>query len=225
MLERAESFPGRSLIVGANLEGPTPAFAMMTIQSQQRMDGMLRIDACTTKEAADDLLSNYQLSPRVDAKNFRFRYGCPDDILAQWESLGVIRKYLVDRILVCPDCGSIPTWRNACPKCGSARYRRTRLVHHFACAHVDHADSFQSSDGELRCPKCQATQLTAGTDYQYISGPLTCFDCQESGCQPTLCCMCHRCVKRFDPSAATEQELHGYHVERLDLLDLVAASK
>jgi len=222
-IDRATRLPGRSIIIGATPYEMAPAFAMLRILSQRRINGSLQINACPVKESEDDLLSPQQLTPRIDAKQFRFQYGCSTDVLQRWESLGVIRRYLLDRILVCPQCSSIPTWRYACPKCGSARYGRTSLIHHFACAHVGPADSFQSADGSLRCPKCRATRLIAGTDFQYVDGPLNCFDCGEAGCQPTLSCLCHRCAQRFDPSAATEQELYGYHVQRLDLLDLVAS--
>jgi predicted nucleic-acid-binding Zn-ribbon protein len=224
-IDRANPLPGRSIVIGASPYELATAFVTLNIVSQQHHGGSLQLNVCPVAEPADDLLSPQQLTPRVDAKQFCFRYGCPADVLERWESLGVIRKYLVDRILVCPHCSSIPTWRYACPKCGSARYGRTSLVHHFACAHVGPADSFQATDGGLRCPKCRATRLIAGTDFQYVAGPLSCFDCEQTGCQPTLSCLCHRCAQRFDPSAATEQELYGYHVERLDLLDLVAASQ
>jgi hypothetical protein len=225
MLDRTDSFAAQFAVVGANLDGPGTAFAMMMVQSQQLIGDQRRIDLSNLKDPAMDILSEQHLAPRIDAKHFRIRHGYPEDVLAQWESLGVFRKYLVDRILVCPQCGSIPTWRHACPKCGSARHQRTRLVHHFACAHVDHADSFQSTQQGLRCPKCRATGLIAGTDFQYVAGPLNCFDCELNGGQPVLSCLCHCCLQRFDPSSATEQELHGYHVDRLDLLDLVVTSE
>ena len=84
---------------------------------------------------------------------------------------------------------------------------------------------FQPDGDALRCPKCRATRLIAGTDFQYIPGPLNCFDCNASGCQGVLCCMCHQCQDRFDPNEASELDLYGYHVDRLDLLDIVAASQ
>ncbi len=130
-LNRNEHFPGRNLVVGASLPGQTRRFMMLTIHSQQQIDGALRIDACQIKNPDESIFSEHNLAPRIDAAKFRFMNGCDDDVLVQWESIGVLRKYLVDRVLVCPDCRSLPTWRYACQQCGSARYSRDRLIHHF----------------------------------------------------------------------------------------------
>lgn len=225
MIEAADRIPSQHLIAGANLAGQPRRFTMLAIRSQKATDGKLRIEACPVRDQQEDLLSSCNLKPRVDARRFQFVYSVSRDILSQWESLGVLRRYLVDRVLVCPTCKSIPTWRHACPKCGSARHSRDRLIHHFACAHVGLANTFQSVGNALACPKCRATQLIAGTDFEYMAGPLKCFDCQESGCQPTLGCLCHQCHRRFGPAEATEMDLYGYHVERLDLLALDAPPK
>jgi hypothetical protein len=225
MIDAEESIPSQHVIVGASLAGRPRSFTMLAIQSQNTINRELRIDACPVKDEKEDLLSNRNLTPRVDTRQFQFTYAFSREILSQWESLGVLRRYLVDRVLVCPGCESIPTWRKACPKCGSARHSRDRLIHHFACAHVGNANTFQSMGNVLQCPKCCATRLIAGTDFEYVAGPLKCFDCQQSGCQPTLGCLCHQCLRRFTPTEATEMELYGYHVDRLDLLAFDATSE
>ncbi|QDT11854.1 hypothetical protein [Planctomycetes bacterium K23_9] len=224
-MQRDEQLPTRMVVIAANLNGRFPTFATLRIADQYRMDGQLRIEGTIVNEPADDFLSAQKLSPRIEAQNFSFGYGAPREVLKQWESIGVIRRYLVDRILTCPGCNSIPTWRNACPGCGSARFETRQLIHHFACAHIGETHSFETPEGGLSCPKCRAKHLIVGADFQYTSGPLECLDCAESGCQPVLGCMCHRCMHRFAPSEATEMEVHGYHFERMDLLDLVAASQ
>lgn len=216
--------PSKSLVMGASLAGRTRRFAALSIHSQQLVDGLLRIDGRVIKDPAEDMLSKYNLTPRIDVASFRFKYGCDEEVLMKWESLGVVHKYLVDRVLVCPKCESIPTWRHACAKCGSARYRRDRLIHHFACAHVDHAAAFQGNGETLQCSKCLKTHLMPGTDFEYIEGPVTCFDCKSSGGQPILSCMCHRCLERFGVEATAQLNLYGYHVERMALLDFVLTS-
>lgn len=226
-MDRVDPLPVNQIVIGASLPNQMGnaqrKYLTARIESQQRIDGVLRIDAFQVKDSDEDFLSERNLAPRINPNKLRFENGCNDEVLQQWESLGVLRQYLVDRVLVCPSCESIPTWRYACPKCGSARYSRDRLIHHFACAHVDHAESFQTNDAGLQCPKCQTPGLIAGTDFQIVGGPLTCFDCNDRGGQPNLWCMCHQCLNRFEPGEATELELHGYHVDRLELLDLVVA--
>ncbi len=225
MVQRTERLSERHLVVGVSLPGKPRQFAAMAIQSQHEVDDAVRIVASPIENANEDLLSEHCLSPQIDPTRFRFCYGCDEGILQLWESLGVVRRYLVDRVLVCPGCNSVPTWRHACPTCGSARYSRERLLHHYACAHVDHGSAFESESGSLRCPKCRASRLVVGSDFEYIMGPLTCFDCQDSGGQPTLACMCHQCHERFEPDDARELELFGYHADRLNLSELAAAAR
>ncbi len=225
IVDREEHFAGRSLVIGANFSGSAPAFAPARILNQWRVDGKLRIETTLINDDSDEVLSPAKLMPRIDPVHLRFHHGLAPDLLDQWESIGIIRRYLVDRILTCPECHSIPTWRKGCSQCGSARFESAQMIHHFACAHVGPAESFHAGDAGINCPKCRSNMLIAGTDFQYSSGPMQCLDCHKSGCQPTLCCMCHCCMQRFTPDDALEHEVHGYHFDRLDLLDLVAASQ
>jgi hypothetical protein len=224
-LDRDDRLPELPLVIGVALPGQPRQFAFAKIQSQRTINGVVRVAVEPRGNTPEDLFCDQNLTPHIDVNRFQFTYGVSADAMRLWESIGVLRKYLVDRVLVCPACGSLPTWRYGCPHCGSARYNRDRLIHHFACAHVDHADAFQIDEETLRCPKCRATRLIAGTDFQYVPGPLNCFDCRASGVQGVLCCLCHQCQNRFDAKAANELDLYGYHFDRLDLLDIVAASQ
>jgi Thaumarchaeal output domain 1 len=222
---RSEPFATRQLVIGAELGDQKRRFTIATIEDQRISDDELQVDVKWPKSSEDDLFSIQNLTPRIDPTQFQFRYGCDERVLLNWESIGVLSPYLVDRVLVCPECSSIPTLRHACPRCHSARFSRDRLIHHFACANVDRAEAFQSSADSLQCPKCRSTRLIVGVDFEYIDGPLTCFDCTHTGTQPTLSCLCHRCSQRFEPTDSHVLELYGYHLDRLAPLDIVAASE
>ena len=223
MVSMERSSPiAEQVVVGASRRGEPMRYATMSLESQHRLDDQMRLVLRPRAQAESDPLSADGLAPRLDPDTLRFRHRHSPEVLAAWEAEGVMRRYLVDRVLAC-ECGSVPTWRQACPKCHSARYQRDRLIHHFACAHVDRAAAFQDNDGALACPKCGTRGLTAGVDYQYLAGPIDCFDCGHRGCQPQLSCLCHQCLRRFDPQEAIDFNVHGYHVDRLDFLDFVAS--
>jgi hypothetical protein len=217
------TLPSRAMVIGAeSANGGPRVFATLQIVSQScESDGFLRIGGRWAIGSSDDILTPEKLRPRVDPRSLTFVHGWSEEILNKWTRLGVLRRYLVDRVLLCGRCDSIPSWRNGCHVCGSGRIHRDRLIHHFACAHVDRACDFETADG-LQCPKCRTASLIVGSDYEFIEGPVECFDCGARGGQPTMAAMCHRCHRRFSMDEAEEKALYAYHVERLDPLNFYA---
>lgn len=221
-IPRAAQLQCRTAVVGAECASRGRAFATLEIVSQAASGETLRVSGRWAIGSPDDVLTSEKLRPRVDPKTLTFVYGWSEETLNQWCRLGVVRQYLVDRVLLCDRCGSIPSWRNGCHVCGSGRIHRDRLVHHFACAHVGRASEFETAAG-LQCPKCRTANLIVGSDYEFIEGPVECFDCGAKGGQPTMAAMCHRCHRRFSLEEAEERLLHAYHVERLDPLAFYAS--
>ena len=216
-LQRTDQLQNRVAVVGADSNGGGRAFATLQIVSQTVEGTSLRLGGRWAIGTQEDLLLPEKLRPRVDPKTLSFVYGWSLESLEEWAKLGVLRQYLVDRVLLCDRCASIPSWRNGCHVCGSGRIHRDRLVHHFACAHVGRAAEFETASG-LQCPKCRAASLIVGSDYEFIDGPVECYDCGAKGGQPTMAAMCHRCHHRFSMEEAEERDLFAYHAERLDPL-------
>ena len=205
-----------SRFVIAGLEQPGGRrFATLEIRHQKRVGEALMLGG-NWVSPTDDPLSEDRLMPTVDPGLMRFRYGLPTAALDAWQKLGVVRSFVLDRVLLCPGCQTLPSMRHGCHRCGSGRITQDRLVHHFACAHVDAAVRFETTHG-LQCPKCRTKRMIVGSDFEFIDGPLQCHDCGGSGGQPTLSLMCHRCHQRFPADAADEQILTGYAVDRLDV--------
>ena len=217
LLDSKSPLKSRTCVVGADSPSGGRRFATMEIMSQTPVESGIRIGGRWVIGTPDDVLLSEKLRPRVDPRTLTFAFGYADETLRQWTELGVLRQYLMDRVLLCAECSSIPSWRHGCHVCGSGRIHRDRLVHHFACAHVERASEFETAGG-LRCPKCRTSKLIVGADFEYIEGPVECFDCGAKGGQPTLSAMCHRCHRRFGMDEAEERQLFGYHVERLDPL-------
>jgi CheY-like chemotaxis protein len=170
----------------------------------------------------DDPLSDARLAPRFDPASCQIVAGLPESTLREWEQLGVLTPRLIDRVRSCPRCLGLPTFRDACRQCGSADVAAAAHIHHFACAHVAPAENFDA-DGYLACPKCRARNLIVGADFEHLSGPLCCRECNWSGTQLALIGECLKCGFRFPASESPEQDVIQFHVERLDPLALVEA--
>lgn len=221
-LHRRDALGCRLALVGIGT-GRDRRFGTMTIRSQTLEGGKLRVGGSWVIGGEDDLLDDRKLRPFIDPHQLRFRHALSEDVLLRWKEIGVLRSYLLDRVLLCSRCDSLPSWRMGCHRCGSGRFQQDRLIHHFACAHVGPAEELETATG-LQCPKCRTRHLIVGSDYEYIDGPLTCLDCGASGGQPTMSAMCHRCHVRFDSGQAKEVELMAYHASRIDPMELFAMS-
>ena len=169
---------------------------------------------------ADDLLKPENLKPRLNPRNWQFEMTFPEPVLQQWAKIGVLEPFLCDRVQLCPRCQGLPTFRRGCNACGSARLTNDRLIHHFACAHVGLIAEFEAHN-ELLCPKCRVRRLIIGSDYEYLTGPFRCHDCQWTGTEREQVAECLRCHLRFPEHQSHELELKGYRAHRLDPLALL----
>jgi hypothetical protein len=172
---------------------------------------------------AHSLLQRPLLTPVFDPRTMQYRSPLPPSVLADWVDVGVLAPRLLDRVLVCPWCETLPTFRNACRACKSGRISRERLIHHYACAHVDRIEAFNQA-GEIVCPKCLRRNLVVGADFDFQQGPITCSDCRWTDSEPVQIGHCLRCGSRFPAEQAKEQQLVGYDAQQLDVLAFLPAS-
>jgi DNA-binding response OmpR family regulator len=173
---------------------------------------------------ADGAARDALLTPIFDPQSMKFTYGMASAMLRAWEADGLLETMLIDRVQVCPRCQGLPSFRFGCPGCGSARVTNDRLIHHYACGHVDHIAAFEQS-GELVCPKCRTRKLVVGSDFEHLVGPYRCFDCDWSAAELEHVAHCLRCDYRFPAHQAFVQDLIGYHARRVDALADVAADR
>jgi DNA-binding response OmpR family regulator len=169
-----------------------------------------------------DLLRSENLQPTFIPDKYCYQTGLPSAALDQWVDFGILRPNLVDRILLCPRCHAVPTFRQGCRVCGSVRLHSRPLIHHFACAHVGDVNDFEQGNS-VRCPKCRTRNLIVGADYEYLNGPHRCLDCGWSDTELDLVAECLKCAFRFPLQQAVEEDLIGYDVDRLDPLALIDA--
>lgn len=202
------------------VECPDGVYRYATIEWRQRRLALpaIRFGGRFLRRA-DDPLHASRLAPRFDAQQLRYTTGLDSIALQEWVARGILRPQLIDRVKVCPKCEALPTFREGCPDCGSALTETVPVIHHFACAHVAPAADFEGES--LTCPKCRVQNLVVGADFEYLSGPRSCRECEWSDASLDMIGECLRCGHRFAGQDAIEKEVFEYHVDRLDPLALI----
>ena len=145
---------------------------------------------------------------------------CRQRSCKQWADLEVLRPRLLDRVLSCPMCSGVVSFRHGCPDCGSARTTTARMIHHFACAHVGRIADFQRGE-ELSCPKCLTNGLIVGADFEFFDGVSNCLECDWTDTQLATIGSCLACNLRLPIELAQQQDLVAYDVDRLDPLAII----
>jgi len=216
-----EQMPSPHLLVGVEAADTVLHFATMEIRHAEKGSRAMRIGARFVSGNAD-LIRPENLLPTFQPRTCRFELGLSPSAIAAWVELGIFRERLVDRILVCPQCRALPTFRYGCRACGSVRLEDQPLMHHFACAYVGYVREFER-DGQLVCPKCLARNLVVGADYEHLHGPTRCLDCDWPEGELELLGKCVQCNFQFPLPQALRENLIGYDVHRLDPLALLAS--
>ncbi len=153
--------------------------------------------------------------PLLDTSRLKFVSPLSDRALKAAAAQGSLNEVLLDKVWMCPQCQSLPSFRPGCPCCGSARVTRDELMHHFACAFVGGSAEFTVTDEGLSCPKCCAQRLMVGTDSEYLSGPWRCQDCDWSPAELEVVGHCLKCGLRFPSHQASLKDLVGHYVDGL----------
>lgn len=215
-------YASERFLVSASSRDGQQTHAAMVVEESSVVDGTCIIDG-RIANAENDLLAEANLIPCWNPEKRRFETRLTNETAELLSKIGVIRPYLYDRVIVCPDCLATPTVRLGCRSCGSAKTDNRQLIHHFACAHVGSIDEYERDD-RLVCPKCRVKNLVVGADFEYLEGPHECCDCGWSDIDLEMVAQCHDCQLRFSMELALEEDLIAYHVERMDPLAIIASS-
>lgn len=154
------------------------------------------------------------VAPKFDPHLQRFIYDASEEQIAAWQKDEFVTKISLDRILVCPCCNGLPTFRMGCGCCGSAISDPDFLIHHYACAYVGAEAEFRNGN-QLICPKCRQQNLVPGSDFETVSGGDLCADCHNRISQPALIGHCLYCQHRFPADEAGTMQLTEFHMHRI----------
>ena len=166
------------------------------------------------------LFSFETLWPKLNKQYFRYEFAYSDAVLTSLSAIGAIQRVVMDEALCCPDCLALPTVRRGCSICLSNETEQSKMIHHFACAHVDFIDQFDQGE-EIMCPKCLGRKMIVGADYEYLEGPVQCRECGHNDLEEIMIGHCLHCSSRFPFDNAVSIEVLGYRVNRLDPLALI----
>lgn len=211
-----------SLVLGASTVDGRTLFAGCVLTSHEVSDDGIHCEI-SRGGVGELVLAEQARVPTLDVDYFQYRLPYADSVYDSWCRAGIFNRTVLDRVLICGKCRSVATFRFACRQCGSGRVAHKMLAHHFACAFVAPISEFESAE-TLKCPNCRTKHLVAGTDFEYMPGDNECDVCGWSDRELEQTGHCLNCDSRFAAHKAAEQELVGYHVERLaslaDIADL-----
>ncbi len=176
-------------------------------------DQIDRIDKAHTRNAeSGGTLAGPQFHiPEFDEATRRYTFGHNEACIAEWEADPDVRKVPLDKMIVCPECCAVPTFRAGCGCCGGAFAEPETLIHHYACAHVAPEAEFHSKSG-LSCPKCRLNKLVAGSDFEQMPGHLRCVDCRAMLTELCMIGHCLACEHRFAMADGLEMVMYGYQI-------------
>jgi len=163
----------------------------------------------------EDLLHPRTLTPRFHFDSMTFTFGKAPELLHSWQRLGVLRPVVIDRLLLCPRCHGLPTFRNGCRKCGSGRVvpYQPNLIGPTPDAEVEYH----------RPATASAADDTVRTSAQQRGTAYHCEDCHWSDSELAPVHQCLHCAHRFLTPQAYEMVLQGYNVHRLEVAALRSA--
>ena len=220
LMDAAQPCVGLDLIVGVESSvGPSSFCAGTVVASKRNSRGMTEVHL-RLGGYLHELLQNDLIFPVLDRSKMQFDLPFPERTLASLCKIGAAAAETLDNMLVCPYCQALPTLRTGCSLCLSSNVKASAMIHHFCCAHVDFVEAFETPDG-LCCEKCRTRHLIVGSDYEYLDGPNHCEDCGKSNLEKMQIGHCLNCEHRFAMETATQLEIVGYRVNRLDTLALI----
>ena len=182
-----------------------------------------RVDRAHTIENQDPAAPEPEFFvPVLDHETSRMTFGKHESRRKHWDNDPDVKKIALDKVIVCPECEAIPTFRQGCGACGSAWTEQEVLIHHYACAYVGPEQEFLTADGMV-CPKCRLRSMVAGSDFEQIKGVLRCTDCDAVFTEQKMIGHCLACQHRFAAADGKAISLYGYKVGRSPNSAIVAA--
>ncbi len=144
--------------------------------------------------------------PQLDWETKRSRQAL--DSLAR---KGYLKAELVDKVIVCTSCGSASVRiKKLCPECMSLRLRKEGLIEHFSCGAVERQAAFETTNGDLVCPKCNGKLQLIGSDYRMLPPAYVCQACKIRSSEPLIVAKCDECGSTAQLDEEPEVLLYKY---------------
>jgi hypothetical protein len=219
-VDATEPFEGLEILLGIEQQNGERQFCSGVVTSSRSV-GRAGVEAGIQFGGyMHEVLDSDPIFPVLDRSEMKFVLPYPESVLASLCKVGAAHAMLLDAVTLCPNCHGIPTFRSGCSLCLSSNVQASKMIHHFACAHVDFVENFEQGN-ELCCQKCRTRRLIVGSDFEYLDGPNHCHDCGQANLEKIQIGHCLNCEYRFPIEAAYSMEIVGYRVNKLDLLGFI----
>ncbi len=222
-LDSLRPFNGMEILVGVESRSGQSQFASGVIVSVRKAGESAFDVSVDFSGYLHEVLECEQIIPVLDTEAMRFLLPYPEPVLASLCKVGAAISMSLDSVTLCPRCHALPTFRDGCSLCLSSNVKASKMIHHFACAHVDFVENFELED-ELCCQKCRTRRMIVGSDYEYLDGPNMCYDCGQANLEKIQIGHCLSCEHRFPIETAYQMDIVGYRVKRLDVLHLIGTA-
>ena len=133
-----------------------------------------------------------------------------EEFLNRLHEAGILERWLYDKIIYCPKCGSqnVST-RYCCPYCKSFNIQKGSLIEHVKCGYMDVEENFQK-EGKLVCPKCHEELKKPDVDYQKAGIWCTCLECGKNFDIPVPRHFCRGCRSEFTFEDVEIKDVYAY---------------
>ncbi len=165
------------------------------------------------------LRNGREITPQFDkASPFLYRYVLLEAIagneymqlVTQMVRHGLLEHgRLIDRVRRCTHCHSAHIYFiDRCPQCKSIDISKKRILHCFACGHVEEEEAFKTPEG-LVCPKCHSRLRLIGVDYDLPATQYKCNSCANIFEEPQIIARCMECMNEDTPQQLERFDIHS----------------
>jgi hypothetical protein len=190
----------------------------------QKTERSMRLELCK-QHSVQILLSKFlsgeisNLKPTFDPKaGYRYpeveavlnEQSKVEEFLEMLYNAGILERYLYDKVVYCPNCGSLNVSTHyCCPYCKSFNIRKSSLVEHVKCGYMDVEENFRKF-GKLVCPKCGKELKKPDVDYRKAGIWCACLECNRSFDVPVPRHTCRDCQSEFTFEESGVKDIYVY---------------
>jgi hypothetical protein len=162
----------------------------------------------------------YLITPRLDTKGLSYpalTNVFPEkseaeiqEFLEKLRSSGILKSKLLDKVIVCPTCGSPSVYsKYNCPRCSSFDIGKASIIEHVRCGYIGSKEKFQKGN-LLICPKCKNT--VGEVDYRKIGTSFECNSCGSRFEAPRMSHKCNSCDDVFTYKEARYEPIYEFEL-------------
>jgi len=162
----------------------------------------------------------YLITPRLDPKGLSYpalSAVFPEktdaeiqEFLEKVKNAGILKSKLLDKVIVCPTCGSPSVYsKYNCPRCSSFDIGKASIIEHVRCGYIGSKEKFQKGS-LLICPKCKNT--VGEVDYRKIGTSFECNSCGSRFEAPRMSHKCNSCDDVFTYKEARYEPFYEFEL-------------